>query len=181
MPARTEFESAMPRPRGNPVTVRLALAGDAEAVSSLCGEHAAFERIPFSPAGHALRLRHLLEASCSLSPDHDALATRMPLYVWIAEMDGEIIGYVAASPAISTLDAAVYIHMDCLHVRPGDRGRGIGWLLMQEAMSCGLAMGCGRMEWQTPRWNEPAARFYLKHGARERIKRRFALELTRSS
>ena len=56
-------------------------------------------------------------------------------------------------------------------------GGGTGWLLMRQAMTSGVAMGCTRMEWQTPRWNEPAARFYAKHGALERIKRRFYLWL----
>jgi hypothetical protein len=36
---------------------------------------------------------------------------------------------------------------------------------------------CAAMQWQTPAWNEDAARFYRRLGPREKLKRRFTLPL----
>jgi GNAT superfamily N-acetyltransferase len=37
--------------------------------------------------------------------------------------------------------------------------------------------GCAQIQWQTPEWNEDAARFYRRAGAVEKPKRRFFLAL----
>jgi GNAT superfamily N-acetyltransferase len=157
--------SAVPSSRATGVIVRLANAQDVESLSALCGEHAAFERLPFEPAGHPARLRALLGVD---SP---------PLYAWIALVKGNAVGYAAASPAVSTIDGTTYLHLDCLYVCAGHRNRRIGRQLMTHAIGLGTTLGYPRMEWQTPVWNRAAAQFYRRHGASARRKLRFALPL----
>lgn len=147
------------------VTVRR-VAGDAtDRLVPLCLEHAAFERIP-----HALANRmDALAAALDAAPPR--------LHAWLAEHAGEAVGYATASLDFSTLAAAPYVHMDCLYVCEGWRGRAIGQLLWRSVRGFALASGCTAMQWQTPEWNEGAARFYLRLGAHESRKRRYALAL----
>jgi hypothetical protein len=40
-----------------------------------------------------------------------------------------------------------------------------------------MQAGCATVQWQTPAWNEDAARFYRRLGAVELDKRRYVLDL----
>ena len=131
----------------------------------LCLEHAAFERLP----------QALAERSGALVAALDGQPPR--LRAWIAECRNEVVGYATASIDFSTLDAAPYLHMDCLYVRERWRGRRIGARLWQALRAFALDAGCTAMQWQTPEWNEAAARFYLRLGAVESRKRRYLYRL----
>jgi len=146
------------------VVIRRATPDDAERLSELCAEHARFERIDFVAAGHVARL----EA---------ALADASTLVVWLAETPDATLGYAAATPAYSTLDAMAYLHMDCLYLQADHRGRRIGTGLLDRVAAHGASLGLPRIEWQTPAWNRAAAKFYRRQGAAQRAKLRFVLTL----
>ena len=145
--------------------IRRATGQDVAALLPLCIEHAAYERIDhgLDDRGDALALA--LDASPPL------------LHAWIAHIGGNIVGYAAATIDFSTLDAASYLHMDCLYVREHWRGHGIGERLFDALRTFADSRGCTAMQWQTPQWNEDATRFYRRLGASENPKRRFALPL----
>jgi len=50
-------------------------------------------------------------------------------------------------------------------VQPGQRGRGIGKLLLQTLAALAVERGCRRFEWTVLDWNQPAIDFYQSFGA----------------
>ncbi|MCP2267992.1 Acetyltransferase (GNAT) family protein [Actinokineospora diospyrosa] len=65
--------------------------------------------------------------------------------------------------------------MDCLYLRPGARGRGVGQLLFEAVREQAKVLGLKEIQWQTPGWNEGAVRFYGRLGATAVEKVRFTL------
>ena len=150
------------------VVIRSAGGDDLPALLPLCVEHAAYERI-----GHALdRGSEALAAALDASPPR--------VHAWLAWHGGEAIGYATATIDFSTLDAAPFLHMDCLYVRAAWRGFGIGERLFDTLAAFADASACASMQWQTPAWNERAARFYGRLGATELPKRRFTWRCARA-
>jgi ribosomal protein S18 acetylase RimI-like enzyme len=147
------------------VCIRRATGADLPRLLPLCLEHAAFEHLPSALADRADALAAALDARPA------------PLHAWLAESGAAAVAYATASVDFSTLDAAPYLHMDCLYVREGWRHRAIGRQLWQALQAFALASGCRAMQWQTPEWNEAAARFYLRLGAHESRKRRYVFAL----
>ena len=45
------------------------------------------------------------------------------------------------------------------------RGKGIGLALMRRIARLAVDRGCGKINWQVLRWNEPSIRFYERLGA----------------
>lgn len=144
-------------------TVRRANGGDLGLLLPLCAEHAAFERLPCAATARGGALAAALDG------------THPRLHAWLALAETEAVGYASATLDFSTLDAAPFLHLDCLYVREGRRGEGIGLRLWQAACDFGMRTGCAAMQWQTPAWNEDAARFYRRLGAVEHAKRRYVL------
>lgn len=143
--------------------VRPARAGDAEALAALCRAHATFEKLPYQADGHANRLAQALENA--------------QLHAWVAERNGEIVGYASATLDFSTLCARTFIHLDCLYLSPQARNCGLGSALMAAVAEFGRSQGCSNMQWQTPAWNEAALRFYDRSGALRLSKQRYTLPL----
>ncbi|MFP8963972.1 GNAT family N-acetyltransferase [Streptomyces nanhaiensis] len=145
--------------------VRHARPADLPRVAAPAAEHAAYENAPPPPADLPRRLEGLL-----FGPS----APRLRCFV--AELDGgEIVGYASCAPELSTWDGAEYLHMDCLFLRDGHRGLGIGPMLVEAVLAEARALGLGQVQWQTPPWNTDAIRFYDRLGARAREKRRYSL------
>lgn len=132
---------------------------------SICAEHAVFERLPHVPAVRADVLADALHGS----PPQ--------LYAWLACIDETLVGYATATQDFSTLDRSTYLHMDCLYVRSGWRNRAIGQRLWDAVLGQATLLGCAAIQWQTPSWNEGAARFYRRLGASESAKLRYVLPL----
>ncbi|KIZ14816.1 GNAT family N-acetyltransferase [Streptomyces natalensis] len=145
--------------------VRRARVADLAQLAELASEHAAFEGAAPPPVDLARRLETLL------------FGTEAPrLRCFVAELnDGEIIGYATCAPEVSTWDGAEYLHMDCLFLREGHRGRKVGPLLMEAVTTEARALGLGQVQWQTPPWNTDAIRFYDRLGARAKEKLRYHL------
>lgn len=148
--------------------IRRATGKDMAALLPLCVEHAAYERI-----GHALQDR-----ADALAIALDAAPPRV--HAWLAWNGEQAVAYATATVDFSTLDAAPFLHMDCLYVREAWRGRGVGLELFDALRNFAVSCGCYAMQWQTPVWNESAARFYGRLGASEKTKRSFTLALDRA-
>jgi GNAT superfamily N-acetyltransferase len=147
--------------------VRRAGPEDIPRVVELAAEHAAYEHAAPPPPDLAPRLSALL---------FDTPAPRLRCLV--AELPGgEVVGYATCSPEISTWQAREYLHMDCLFLRSDSRGSGLGALLMEAVTAEARALGLDEIQWQTPAWNEGAARFYDRLGARPKEKLRYSLTL----
>jgi len=147
------------------IAIRRASGADVNALLVLGAEHAAFEHLEHQAA----------QRPASLA---SALAHDPPqLHAWLAESDNDAVGYVSATRDFSTLDAAFYLHMDCLYVREGWRGHGIGRRLWDAVHDFARASQCAAIQWQTPWWNVDAARFYRRLGASENAKLRYCLSL----
>jgi GNAT superfamily N-acetyltransferase len=147
------------------VTILRAARAHVPELMSICAEHAAFERLPHVPGAGADALAHALQGS----PPQ--------LYAWLAYLDGSVVGYASATLDFSTLDRANYLHMDCLYVRSAWRNRAIGRRLWNAVLGQAKALGRPAIQWQTPAWNEGAARFYRRLGASESAKLRYVLPL----
>jgi len=74
-----------------------------------------------------------------------------------------------------------YLHMDCLFVRAGHRGAGIGAALIASVVQFAQAHELNEVQWQTPDWNVDAARFYRRLGGVAQQKVRFVLSVTPES
>ena len=132
-------------------------------LAALCIEHAAYEGVTLAsgPSEQAL---------------HDALfGSAAPLVCWVAEHAEGIAGYATATREFSTWQAAHYLHMDCLYLKPEARNGGLGERLVRLLAQEALQLGCRGMQWQTPASNLRAAGFYRRIGAQSKDKLRFYL------
>lgn len=147
--------------------VRRARKGDLNELVSLCAEHAEYERAYYDPVGKAERLEQ-------------TLFVRSPrIHAWVATNSDVLVGYATAAAEFSTWTTRDYLHMDCLFVRDGQRGAGVGAALLQAVLCFAREHGYPEVQWQTPAWNLDAARFYRRNGALDSGKLRFAIDLSR--
>ena len=150
------------------ISIRSVEPRDLDALIVLCSEHAAFERAPYDPTGKPEKLRQLLFA-------------REPALIGkVAVSEDELVGYATASAEVSTWAAARFMHMDCLFVREGCRGHGVGAKLMGAVMEEAARLGIDQLQWQTPAWNTNADRFYRRVGALASEKLRYTLVINES-
>ena len=145
--------------------VRRARPDDLDALVVLCGEHARYERADYRPAGKAIGLAQAL------------FTPPVRLHAWVVSRDGELVGYATAAAEFSTWHVREYLHMDCLFVREGCRGGGLGADLLAAIVAFARREGFAQVQWQTPAWNTGAMRFYRRAGAVGTSKRRFSLDL----
>jgi len=100
----------------------------------------------------------------------------LPDHRWVAEIDGQVVGWTAASP-VSTRDCYAGVAETSVYVADGYRGRGVGKaLLWQQVMAADAA---GLWTLQTAIFTENRASIALHHaagyrtvGIRERIAQR---------
>ncbi|WP_327718212.1 GNAT family N-acetyltransferase [Streptomyces sp. NBC_00490] len=148
---------------GGPVVRRVRPEELADVVA-LITEHAVYEKAEPPAPGLEERLRSLLFGS-----------PEQRLRCLVAEWGGTVVGYATCSTEVSTWDGTEYLYMDCLFLRDGHRGLGIGESLMAAVRDEARALGLGQVQWQTPAWNEGAIRFYDRIGAVSKEKLRFFL------
>ena len=129
----------------------------------LCREHADFERAAWSEHEREASLEALLIASDSA-------------WCWVVEVAGQLAGFASACLELSTWDARRYLHLDCLYLRADYRDQGWGRGLIERVAATALEQGAVNLQWQTPIWNDGAARFYDRLGARSAEKLRFTLD-----
>jgi L-amino acid N-acyltransferase YncA/DNA-binding transcriptional ArsR family regulator len=109
-------------------------------------------------------------------PDADALAARWPAgHRWVAEIDGEVVGWAALSPA-SPREVYAGVAETSVYVAEAARGRGVGKALIHRQVTAADADGLWTL--QTSIFPENKASLALHHsagfrtvGVRERIAR----------
>jgi len=109
--------------------------------------------------------------------EHEVVATEGGLRATLfgARPGAEVlIGYAGSEAAgfalffhnYSTFLGRLGIYIEDIFVLPEWRGRGLGQQLLIRIAGLAVERGCGRLEWSVLDWNEPAIRFYRRHGAR---------------
>lgn len=126
--------------------LRPATPGDAEALASLAGEL----DYQLTPAEAGERLAAL--------PVSDE--------VWVAEIEGEVVGFVHLS-LVRRLIVAPHLEVLALVVRDAWRGDGVGARLMDLAEHWGIERGAGFVYVRSAVRRERAHHFYLELGYRE--------------
>ncbi|GAA0623231.1 GNAT family N-acetyltransferase [Streptomyces crystallinus] len=148
--------------------VRPAHPSDLPRLAELAAEHAAYEKAAPPAPDLAERLAAVLFGQ-----------ERPRARCFVAEIPGgEVVGYATCAPEFSTWQAREFLHLDCLFLRDGHRGLGLGALLVDAVTAEARELGMAHVQWQTPVWNEGARRFYERMGARSSEKLRFVLPVT---
>jgi GNAT superfamily N-acetyltransferase len=129
----------------------------------LIGEHADFEQAPFDPIPNEKKLKKAL------------FDQPFKLNCWVVEQQGKLTGYVSFTFDFSTWGASEFMYMDCLYLREGSRGKGIGAAILKKLYRVAQERNCINIQWQTPAFNEAAIRFYHKNNAVSKSKVRFNL------
>ncbi|MGP4018895.1 helix-turn-helix domain-containing GNAT family N-acetyltransferase [Saccharopolyspora sp. 5N708] len=100
----------------------------------------------------------------------------LPEHRWVAEIDGEVVGWTAAAP-VSTRDCYAGVAETSVYVADGHRGRGVGKALLHKQVTAADAAGLWTL--QTAIFTENRASIALHHaagyrtvGIRERIAQR---------
>ena len=90
--------------------------------------------------------------------------------------EDELLGFATSRPEFSTWDAAYYLHLDCLYLRPELRSRSVSRRVVSAIDHEAPRLGRGRIQWQTPVFNTNAIALYQRLGATEKNKVRFYLD-----
>ncbi len=144
--------------------IQPAQISDIEEIISLCAEHAAYEKADYSAQGKSEKLSQLL------------FGNQPSLYCLMVKQANQVLGYATYSFEVSTWDAELYAHMDCLFLRPPFRNMGIGEKLVATIANESIKKNCKLMQWQTPIFNERAIQFYHRIGATSKEKLRLYLD-----
>jgi GNAT superfamily N-acetyltransferase len=133
---------------GTRVRIRLAAGGDAPAVASLLLESFAEYRDSYTPEGFA-----------ATTPAREEVLARMEEGpVWVALLDGNVVGTVAA------VDRGEGLYVRGMAVLPRARGLGIGELLLREVEDYARALGYSRLILSTTPFLRRAIRLYERFG-----------------
>jgi GNAT superfamily N-acetyltransferase len=138
---------------------------DVNAVVHLCQKHADYERALFNPIEKENGLKN-------------ALFGKQPkLFCLVVEVNETIVGYASYTFDFSTWDAATFMHMDCLYLEEEVRSFGIGDAIIAKLKQIATDKNCINIQWQTPKFNEKAIKFYRRIGGTRKDKVRFFLDL----
>jgi GNAT superfamily N-acetyltransferase len=136
--------------------IRVARAGDEDAILALLRELAEYERLE-----HRFRLTREIVA-------RDILGVSPAVCCTLAVVEDVAAGIMTWYPTFSSFAGARGIHLEDFYVRPDLRRRGIGRKLLACLAREAVEKGVARIEWAVLTWNRPAIAFYEKVRA-ERI------------
>jgi GNAT superfamily N-acetyltransferase len=88
--------------------------------------------------------------------------------IWVAETDGELVGYLIAVYIFSLEQKGLMAEIDEFFVSPGARTYGVGAALLAVAESDLAGAGCVAVQLQLGKDNWRARAFYRRHGYDER-------------
>jgi len=137
--------------------IREARREDAAAVGALAGEFASYLRSLGDLTDFQFSARAYLRDGFGDEPVFKGL---------VAEIDGEIAGYLLYHFGYDTDLAARILHVIDLYVRPDSRRQGVGRALMKRAGEVCLSAGGRALFWAVYSPNRPAFQFYERLGAR---------------
>lgn len=117
-------------------------------------------------------LEVLFEQEAEFRPDREAQGRGLAQIIGNPEIglilaarrDGRVVGMISILFTVSTALGGRVALLEDLVVAPDARGAGIGSSLMAQAIRCARSNGCRRITLLTDRDNEPAQRFYQRHG-----------------
>ncbi|GAB5519154.1 MAG: GNAT family N-acetyltransferase [Rhodothermales bacterium] len=135
------------------ITIRTANPEDAPLLVEFILALADYEKLLHEAEPNAVQLQHDLSKGrihALVADDTDA---------------DRAVGFALYFYNYSTFLTRPGIYLEDLFVRPGDRGRGAGFALLQRLAHIAVREGCGRLEWSVLDWNEPSIRFYKQLGA----------------
>jgi ribosomal protein S18 acetylase RimI-like enzyme len=98
-------------------------------------------------------------------------------FVWLAYEGGEPVAVCVVSWAISTSIGAVVAKLDDVYVSQTQRGRGIGSAHLRQLKAELQQLGVRRIDTSVHLQNEPARRFYERHGFKPLNEERLACVL----
>jgi GNAT superfamily N-acetyltransferase len=133
------------------MNIRKAQRGDEVKIMDLIHALAAYEKAPNEVINTAANL-------------HNDLFEKSICHAFVAEMDGEIVGFALYYFAYSTWKGQC-LYLEDLFVQPTFRQHGIGKQLFDAVVSAAKSKNVKRMDWQVLAWNEPALAFYKKQAA----------------
>lgn len=100
----------------------------------------------------------------------DGFGERPRFHTVIAEVDGEIAGYVTYTEPYAAWRGTIRVAIDDVFVRAPFRGQGVGTAMMMRLRDIGRARGA-MIKWELEADNHQARAFYEKLGAVTRPKR----------
>ncbi len=103
------------------INIRPCNSDDLDQIIVLCELHAKYEQSEYNPTG---KKELLAGALFSNNP---------PLSIVVADLYGELIGYVSFMKQFSTWDAQAYVYLDCIFIKEEYRSQGLGPRLMNES------------------------------------------------
>jgi GNAT superfamily N-acetyltransferase len=136
------------------IIVRAARREDAPAILKLVVALADFEKLP--PPDEAAQQRLIA----------DAFSPRPRVEIFLAEVEGEVVGYAFVFETYSTFLALPTLYLEDLFVLPEFRDQKVGYTLFTYCAKEAVRRGCGRFEWMVLDWNQHAIQFYERLGAR---------------
>lgn len=134
--------------------IRQACAADVPQLLALMRELAAFEDYlaQFAVDEKALRQR--------------AFGPAAQCQVFVAEVEGELLGYALALLIPFTYDLRPTARLKELYVRPAQRSSGLCRQLLVELANWAIEQGAGRLHWDVLAGNARAESFYQRLGSR---------------
>lgn len=140
---------------GAPVTVRLANAGDAEALLQSMERLAEFEGYK---ADFRVTTKELLARGLAASQGQEFLA-------FVADCAaGGLSGHAVVQEIPFTFDLRPTLVLKELFVAAADRSRGVGTALMEAVIAYARRRGCGQLRWLVLPGNDAAKGFYERFG-----------------
>ncbi len=131
----------------------------------LCNAHAIFEGAEYNSEGKAEKLAPFI------------FEENPVIICLVAEVKGELLGYITFSKEFSTWSAKYFYHMDCLYLKKEARKLGLGKKLINAMIEKAKQNKIDEIQWQTPKSNQNAIDFYHYIGALSKPKQRFVLNL----
>lgn len=85
-----------------------------------------------------------------------------PYFAFVAERDGDVVGFVHSLPHPSTWSGAGYCYLEDLFVDASARGSGAGRKLINAVYEEAKRRGLTRVYWHTDKGNQTARKLYDK-------------------
>ena len=115
-----------------------------DSLVQLCYDHAIFEESEYDSNGKAEKLHSFI------------FGERPVLVCLVAEIEGQLLGYITFTKEFSTWSAEYFYHMDCLYLKEEGRNLGLGKKLMNVMSEVAKQNDINHIQWQTPESNQNA-------------------------
>lgn len=136
------------------IKIRRAKESDAETVRGLLESFAQTQKAPPPDKRASFRLQL------------DAFSPNSPVDIWLAEIDGNPVGYAATYYTYSTFNGKSTLHLEDYFVLEDHQKKGIGGALLKHCAKIAWEKDCGRIDFIVLKDN-PAIEIYQHYGAVE--------------